>query len=78
MFSTVPHVYFFVGGGQFHSRTEWRPLPDLLLPGSATVTLSITKTESKMQKLIQVVEDNRKRLADSHKNTLGAYDLASH
>src|SRR6218665_4178900 len=40
--------------------------------------LSIKKTESEMQKFIQVVEDNRKRLADSHKNTLVAYALGSH
>ena len=40
--------------------------------------LSITKTEFKIQKLIQVVKDNRKCLADSHKNTLVAYALGSH
>ena len=34
---------------------------------------SITKTESEMQKLIQVVEDNRKRIPDSRKSTLVAY-----
>src|SRR6218665_1271349 len=38
-------------------------------------SLSIKKTESEMQKFIQVVEDNRKRLADSHKNSLVAYAL---
>lgn len=31
---------------------------------------SITKTESEMQKLIQVVEDNRKRIPDARKSTL--------
>src|SRR6218665_1075627 len=40
--------------------------------------LSIKKTESEMQKFIQVVEDNRKRVADSHKNSLVAYALSSH
>ena len=39
---------------------------------------SITKTEFEMQKLIQIVEDNRKRLADSHKNILVAYALGTH
>lgn len=34
---------------------------------------SITKTESQMQKLIQVVEDNRKRIPDSRKSTLMGY-----
>jgi hypothetical protein len=36
----------------------------------STFNMSITKTESEMQKLIQVVEDNRKRIPDSCKSTL--------
>jgi hypothetical protein len=36
----------------------------------STFNQSITKTESEMQKLIQVVEDNRKRIPDSSKRTL--------
>lgn len=36
---------------------------------------SITKNESEMQKLIQVVEDHRKRVPDSSKQTLAAYAM---
>jgi hypothetical protein len=39
----------------------------------STFNQSITKTESEMQKLIQVVEDNRKRIPDSRKRTLITY-----
>jgi len=39
--------------------------------------LSITKTESAIQKLIQIVRDNRKRITDSHKNTMVAYAIGS-
>lgn len=39
----------------------------------STFNQSITKTESEMQKLIQVVEDNRKRVPDSRKSTLMTY-----
>ena len=41
----------------------------------STFNQSITKTESEMQKLIQVVEDNRKRIPDSRKRTLITYVL---
>src|SRR6218665_1768329 len=37
--------------------------------------LSIKKTESEMKKFIQIVEDDRKRLADSNKNSLVAYSI---
>jgi len=40
----------------------------------STFNQSITKTESEMQKLIQVVEDNRKRLPDCRKSTLMTYE----
>jgi hypothetical protein len=36
---------------------------------------SITKNESEMQRLIQVVEDHRKRVPDSSKGTLAAYTM---
>ena len=36
----------------------------------STFNQSITKTESEMQKLIQVVENNKKRIPDSRKRTL--------
>jgi len=39
----------------------------------STFNQSITKTESEMQKLIQVVEDNRQRIPDSRKSTLMTY-----
>jgi len=34
---------------------------------------SITKNEAEMQRLIQVVEDHRKRVPDSRKQTLAVY-----
>jgi len=40
----------------------------------STFNESITKTESEMQKLIQVVEDHRKRVPDGRKCTLNAYE----
>ena len=39
----------------------------------STFNESITKTESEMQKLIQVVEDNRKRIPDCCKSILMTY-----
>ena len=39
----------------------------------STFNQSITKIESEMQKLIQVVEDNRKRIPDCHKSILMTY-----
>ncbi|XP_047123055.1 uncharacterized protein LOC124806322 [Hydra vulgaris] len=39
----------------------------------SSLNQSITKTESEMQKLLQVVEDNRKRIPDYRKSTLMAY-----
>ena len=42
--------------------------------GALTFNESITKTESEMQKLIQVVEDHRKRVPDGRKCTLNAYE----
>ena len=36
---------------------------------------SITRKESEMQKLIQIVEDNRKRIPNSSKCTLASYTL---
>ena len=39
----------------------------------STFNQSITKTESEMQKLIQVVEDNRKRIPDCRKSILMIY-----
>ena len=38
-----------------------------------TFNQSITKTESEMQRLIQVVEDNRKRIPDCRKKNLISY-----
>ena len=35
---------------------------------------SITKNESEMQRLVQVVEDNRKRIPDYKKTTLKQYE----
>lgn len=39
----------------------------------STFNQSITRTEAEMQKLIQIVEDNRKRIPDSRKSTLVTY-----
>ena len=39
----------------------------------STFNQSITRREAEMQKLIQVVEDNRQRIPDTSKNTLATY-----
>lgn len=39
----------------------------------STFNQSITRTEAEMQKLIQIIEDNRKCIPDSRKSTLVTY-----
>ena len=39
----------------------------------STFNQSITRREAEMQKLIQVVEDNRQHIPDTSKNTLATY-----
>ena len=41
----------------------------------STFNESITKTESEMQKVVQVVEDHTRRVPDARKTTLKSYDI---